>query len=117
LNQVKEVGMGQPSIGKPEIVDERFGIDNEGISLPFASGVAVVQRVVVIAPQLADLRPAICVNEMPDVIAATLHQKDASEALVLEKLHAVRLLELTDRTRRHAVLEHRVVLQLIALPL
>ena len=30
--------MGQPAIGKPEIVDERCGIDNEGIAVPFANG-------------------------------------------------------------------------------
>src|SRR6188472_3383893 len=103
--------MWQPAIGKPEIVDERFGIDNEGIAFPLASGIAVIQRVVVIAPNLARLRPAIGVNEMPDVIAATLDEKNALEGLVFEKLHPVRLQELTDRARRQAELEHRVVLQ------
>src|SRR5688572_6318363 len=108
--------MGQPAIGKPELLVERFGIDNEGVAIPRASGIAVIQRVVVIARQLALLRPSVCVDEMPDMVSATLEQENASEVLLLEELNSVRLLKLPHRARGHAIQKHRVVSQQIPLP-
>ena len=64
--------MGQPAVRKPELIVERLGIDNEDISIPGASGIAVIERVVIISGQLAGLLPSVRVNEMPDMVSATL---------------------------------------------
>src|SRR5205085_2066653 len=95
LNHVKLLGMRQPAVSEPELLVEHLGIDDERISVPRASRVAIVQRIVSISSSVARLRTAICINEVPIVVPATLNQKNASEVFILEKLNSVRHLELT----------------------
>src|SRR5262249_12825537 len=103
LNQVKLLGMGQPAVGNPELFVKCLRVDNQCVSLPAASGVAIVQRVVRIAASVAGLRAAMRINEVPDVVPAALSYKNSSEVFVLVKLNSVRHLKLTYCARRFAV--------------
>ena len=95
--------MGQPAVGKPELLVEHLRVHNECVSFPPASCVAIVQRIVRVSASLTRLRTAIRINEMPKAIPATFNQKNTPKVFVLEKRNAIRHLKLAYCAGRLAI--------------
>src|SRR5262245_51709291 len=108
---MKLFGMRKASVAEPKLFVQSFGVDNQRVAFPMTSRVPVVQRIRVIAAKISLLRPAVGIDEMPIVIAASSHHKNPSKSLLLQKLISIRHLKLTNGSRRLAREKHRVVFQ------
>ena len=83
------VGMRKTAVGEPEILVESPGIGHQRVALPFSHGTAVVQRIVVIAPDLTRVPAAIHLDDPIVAVAAADQDENPLPVAVFDKLHAV----------------------------
>ena len=114
---MKLFGVGKTSVAEPELLVQSSGIDDERISFPMTAGISVVQRIGVIAANVALLRPSVGIYKVPLVVAAPGHYKNPSEGLVFQKLISIRHLKLAQRSGRLAGDEHWIIFKEIPLPI
>src|SRR5262249_41043412 len=115
LNQMKLFGMRKPTIGEPKLLVEAFRVDHERIAFPFTHRTSVVERIVCIAANLPLLRPPVSIDNPVISISTTDEHENPFAIPVFTELNAIRQLELSGTTGRHAVQKHRVVFEEVAL--
>src|SRR4029078_5816912 len=98
--QLQLIGVRQPAVGEPEVLVEPLRIHRERVAFPLGHGASVVDRVVVVAADLALMAAAVHVEDAVVVVAAADQLEDSLPLLVLPALHAAPLLEYTPRGRR-----------------
>src|SRR2546428_2702207 len=109
------LGMRQTAVVEPEFLIETLDVHNQRVSLPLADGAAVVERVVRVTVDLADLDAPIGPDFPPIAVTAGEQYPDAAEVGILDKLESVNLLVLARSSGRFAKQIHRIVFQEIAL--
>src|SRR5688572_31060667 len=103
--------MRHAPVGEPEVLVEPSRVDFQRLARPLTDSPPVVQRVVVISPDLPLMGASVQVNDTVIVVSATNQHENTLPVRVFHELHTVGLLELARPTRRLAVDELRVVLQ------
>src|SRR5262245_17926939 len=109
------LGVWQAAVIEPELLIETLGIDNHGVALPGRYRTAVVQRIVGVAIDLADLLPPVGVDHTAIAVSSAKEHQNAVEVGILHELEAVNLLPLAGSPGGLAGQVHGVIPQEIAL--
>src|SRR5580765_5460071 len=75
LGQLELLRMGNTAVGEPEVLVEARGADDECVPFPLADRAAVVERIVIVAFDLALLATAVVVDD-PIVAVAAAEQDE-----------------------------------------
>ena len=107
--------MRQTAVGEPEVLVEPPGVDLQHIACPFSHRTAVIERIIVIAADLAGMAAAVEVDDAVIGVSPANQHENALPFTVFDELDAVRQLKLAWSARRFAVQIRRIVLQKPAL--
>src|SRR5436190_16519225 len=108
--------MRQTTVVEPEFLVETADVHHQRVSLPTAYRTAVIQGIIRVAVNLADMRTSVQIHDSPIAVASTEEHEDPIERWVFNKLKSVNLLVLTRASRRLAKEKHRIVFQETPLP-
>src|SRR5262245_18070598 len=103
LHQSKLLGVRKTAVGEPEVLVEPPGVDLQHLAYPFSHRTAVIERVVVIAPDLARMTPAVEVDDTEIAGSPANQHENTLPFTVFDELDPVGQLQLAWPAGRFAI--------------